>query len=185
MTLQALSDADQRALIVLATIAIALAACRGEDPTPIPSPSTTSTGDELEAPAEGETDVDELIVVCDFVPSEVPVGGVTCPDGCVMIKGAPIDFERGCSLTGFRHEVALACLRLPVDVQTGSECYRDANDHYVVTSLTYPGLAHTAWETCPADLPHRNATPCATFVVPRAALESNETLAPGNDDDSE
>lgn len=108
---------------------------------------------------------------CDFVPTEVPVGGVACPEGCVMVKGAPLNPTEQCAMTGFQYEVALACLRLPMDVEPTGSCYVNADGHAVLSALHYPALSERGWTPCPEDFPLRAAPPC-----PAAAPE--EAQAP-------
>ncbi|MCB9530290.1 MAG: hypothetical protein H6700_00775 [Myxococcales bacterium] len=130
-------------------------AAEAEEPgAPAEAPS------EPAAVAEGSQPPPAGNAVCPFEAAEAPVGAVKCPDGCAMIRGAMVDEGRGCALTGPAAEVALACLRLPLDIEDGGRCYVDAEGHHVVTALGYPALATAAWRTCEADYPFRAVPPC-------------------------
>jgi hypothetical protein len=165
--------------------AIAATACNGE-PTSPPSSSAPTASSEAPTdptaaqPTEAEpTSEDDAPAerTCDFVPTEVPVGGVTCPEGCLMIKGAPLHQTQQCAMTGFAFEVALACLRLPMEVIPEGACYRDEEGHVVLTALTYPALADRGWSACPDD-GLRQAPPCADRLIPPGAPADGETPSP-------
>jgi len=142
------------------------------------APAEGSAAPEAAAPAEGSAPTEaaagepaaagegsgsgegEQSAVCGFVAAEAPIGGVRCPDGCVMVKAAQIDEARGCALVGPEVEVALACLRFPADVVQQGGCYVDEAGHHVVTSLHYPAVLGAGWTACPDDYPHRTVSPC-------------------------
>lgn len=151
-------------------------------PAEPPSGAAAATPDAADPAVEPEAaapdDVPGTARTCDFLPTEVPVGGVTCPEGCVMVKGAPLHQTQGCAMTGFQFEVALACLRLPLEVLPEGNCYRNADGHIVMTAITYPALAERGWEACPDDVPWRGVPPCADRLVPPSDAPSPTEESP-------
>lgn len=109
--------------------------------------------------------------ICNFMPADQPVGGVACPEGCVMVLGAPIDEENGCALTGPNSEVALGCLRLPADLRPGGMCYRNPQGHAVAAAVTYPALAEIGWIPCEDDYPFGTVSPCPPNPKGESATE--------------
>lgn len=134
----------------------------GESAGPAAGSGDEATGeqgpaDEAASPAAHAIGPD---AVCPFVDADIPAGSVACPEGCVMVRAAPVDETLGCARTGATFEVAIACLRLPAEIQPGGACYRNTQGHSVVTAYNYPAVLHAGWTRCPDDYAFRQVAPC-------------------------
>lgn len=167
-------------------LAVLLAGCPqpppAADPPPAEEQAAATEGTEPIADAPPEVPAvatpaprpDGQPATCDFVATEVPVGGVACPEGCVMVKGAPLNPAEQCAMTGFQYEVALACLRLPMDVEPTGSCYVNGDGHAVLSALHYPALTERGWTACPEDFPLRSAPPCPAAAPGEAQAPEGE-----------
>lgn len=99
---------------------------------------------------------------CEMIIDEAGTGAASCPEGCVLINGAPVLEDVGCALVGPRFEVAMGCLRPPIEAREPGACYRNAAGIHVVTALRIGGLEATGWSFCPPDSPFVSAARCTT-----------------------
>jgi hypothetical protein len=104
-------------------------------------------------------------------------GGLVCPPGCVMIKGAPVDETNSCARVGLRWEVAMGCIAPPVSVLPGGACYVDSAGHHILTAITYSELLDQGWSMCGDDYAYRAAPPCPAQVLPTIPAEGSAAPA--------
>lgn len=155
-----------------ATLVVALVgACRGGSAPDAASVSTLGSAESDEA--SGAPVVAEAAAVegsaptpvvaggaCEMVIDEAGTGAASCPEGCVLITGAPVLEDVGCALVGPRFEVAMGCLRPPIDAREPGACYRNEAGIHVVTALRIGGLEAAGWSFCPPESPFLTAARC-------------------------
>jgi hypothetical protein len=165
---------NRRALLLpVAPALLLLAACPAPSPASGPgSGEAPEHGSVTAQPGSGPLAAAPPVVsggVCDLVPLEGSGGGVTCPEGCVLIKGAPVVPEARCALIGARWEVAMGCLRPPLATSEPGACYVDGAGNTVVTALNFPDLVGSTWRYCDEGSPLATVQPCTAEALAAAA----------------
>jgi hypothetical protein len=145
--------------------ALSLAACDRPASTPVAPPSAPAAmepppASTAEAPAvpTGDAPVrpswapqvppSGSAKLCDPVPGAT--GPAACPQGCLLVQGAPVFESHGCVGMGPTYERQLACLRLPLTAERGRACFVNTAGERVLTPIPYPGLEEIGWAPCEA-----------------------------------